>query len=179
MRFIKVKAQKIYGDEPTTFEELAKSLIELCSARISEQNIVLTGLAWDIVRDKSVSNSHSAPEGYPTNFCGVKTLPLGYPGWCGRIWLRFSDSPNGFISDLLSDTLFYIGSGGHGSYNAPWTLINPASKQSRLATYSYDFRMYDLDWPLLADTFSQYEVLSRLSDTPNHMNHNFFKWEDY
>lgn len=67
--------------------------------------------------DASVSNSHYAPIGSPTNWGRKPELPLYYPGFKGRLWIIYSREPNGFGSDFLSNTGLNSGTGGYGTYS--------------------------------------------------------------
>jgi hypothetical protein len=86
--------------------------------------------------DQYVSNSHSAPRGKKTNWCGSRDkdgIPNHYPGWQGRIAFQLSHNV-GFSSDIFKRTGIHTGSGGGGSNNI----------------YGYECKMFVDDWPGLA-----------------------------
>lgn len=67
---------------------------------------------------ETVSNSHCAPIGYPTNWCNkCPDVPSSYPGFNGRLWLIYSNEPHGFGSDRLHNTGLNSGTGGYGTYS--------------------------------------------------------------
>jgi hypothetical protein len=68
--------------------------------------------------DKSCSNSHSAPKGFPTNWGGIKypQVPRGYPGWRGRV--SFTNERKGWhFSEALKDIGINTGTGGSGHFD--------------------------------------------------------------
>lgn len=73
------------------------------------------------------SNSHRAPRGGVTNWGKNLALPLGYPGWVGRIEIQTSHYCN--ISNMLDAVGVRTGSGG-------------ASKN----VYGYEVTFFEADW---------------------------------
>ena len=68
--------------------------------------------------NKSWSNSHSAPKGFPTNCGGNKGLhvPRGYPGWNGRI--SFTNEKRGWhFKEAIQNIGIHSGSGGSGEFD--------------------------------------------------------------
>ena len=168
---IKAYAKSIYGPEPQNLNEMGHALIKIIDAyhghnrygymRVSA--VKCLGLAWEISHSDSVSNSHSSPEGYSRNWSCDKTLPKGFPGWQGRVWVRYTnDFSNSFGSDPFDRTLTYTGTGGDGGYDGPWSTIihthfnryghgKTDGMYPKINAYSWDFKIFDYDWPELSD----------------------------
>lgn len=206
----KLYAKAIYGDEPKTMEEMAWAVIKVIDEhrdrRVSgtsrrpvyteSPKVECVGFSWQVTHSDHVSNSHSNPEGYPSNFGGKPGVPTGYPGWTGRVWVRYKHEQGyTFGSDPFSRTLTHTGTGGAGGYRGPWEEISTARWRrfgndvhgddvfAPVKCYSWDFRIYDYDWPeVTASVVKQYEkdcvwaVLNN-SPVPNQINH-YFLWED-
>lgn len=91
-------------------------------------------ISFNVTYRNCVSNSHSAPRGEPTNWMAHKTLPLGYPGFLGRVEFSLKDDPYPYrVSDIFEQLLIHTGTGGGGKNN-----------------YGYDVRLFAADWPGLA-----------------------------
>jgi hypothetical protein len=105
----------------------------------------------DLTYSQQVSNSHSAPRGKKTNWCGSKDkegIPHHYPGWQGRISFQTSHDL-GFGSDTFRGTGIHTGTGGGGTNN----------------TYSYECKMFAEDWPGLAAALSHEMLVDDVSIT--------------
>jgi hypothetical protein len=201
-------AQGIYGDEPTTMDELAKAVIKVINefqhnrlSKVGRKTVITPGpkakcigFSWDVVHYDSVSNSHNSPEGYPDNFMQKPESPKGYPGWYGRVWVRYETEKNFcFSSDTFKRTLTHTGTGGFGSYNGPWAKVATA-RYNRLGhinqgtdaypgimCYSWDFKIFDYDWPLITEVIEHEKatVWAHLNDKPEPARpHHRFHWED-
>lgn len=198
---IKQNILKVYGREPETLDELARCVIAVIESQengdifdrkrrtVPKFHKVL-GFAWDVRYSDRVSNTHSSPEGYPHNWGGKEELPKGYPGWTGRVWIRYADESRSFGSTPFDKTLTHTGTGGFGSYDGPWKGIasarfkryGHAQKVSKDAypepkVYSWDYRFYDLDWPLIARWVEKQKVWTELSGQPWDNSHKF-TWTD-
>lgn len=156
--------QDIYGKSPESLDEIA----EACIAVISQKHEV-TGFAWNIQYEPEISNSNEAPIGKKTNWYRRKHLPLGYPGFHGRVWIRFRTSPPAFTSSLFPATLTYVGTGGYGSYKGPWDEIAKAAYHSKgctgfderynnVACYGWDYRFFIDDFPKFAEIFTETRI---------------------
>lgn len=166
--------------EPTTLDQLADVIIKLIDHKLADQNIRVVGFAWNMQFSQAVSNSHSSPVFGVGNFMRSDDLPKSYAGYVGRIWFRYSARPTGFSSDYHGNTKAHTGTGGSGSYNGPWTDVSTAyyqkfgirrsKSQPELATYSYDYRFYLEDWPLLEQAIlkeiEQDRVIAALTNRP-------------
>ena len=169
----------ICGNEPSTLDKLAQCTIAVtnANAELVRQEIRVVGFSWNIIYSDNVSNSHNAPLGGTTNWGGSdKDRPNGYPGFAGRVWIRYSRTPSGWGSDGMNGTLVHTGTGGGGSYSGPWTYIATqrhkkyvAEKACRsklfvkqCACYSWDCKIFVNDWPLLADTVSKQHMIDLL-----------------
>ena len=86
------------------------------------------------------SNSHSAPRGKSTNWCGRQTNePNGYLGWHTRIEfvLKSKGQYGGFGSDYFADTGICTGTGGGGG------------GEENLIHYGYDVTLWADDFPAM------------------------------
>lgn len=197
-------AQSVYGAEPTSMDELGFAVVKVLnnykqyrqSAKgvlTSSPNAQCIGLAWRLTHTETVSNSHSGPEGYPQNFMRKKDVPTSYPGWSGRVWVRYKNERGySFGSDPFSRSLTHTGTGGGGSYDGPWTKVaherfklyqHGPGEFDPVSCYSWDFRIFDADWPLVTENIiGEYEkqlMWARLNNKydPPAPTHNFL-WED-
>jgi len=133
-------------------DELAYRVI----LEVSKTNKVV-GLVWELTWDNSVSNSHHAPQGYKTNWAGKAKhtngtpVPRGYPGWYGRVWIRYTEEPESFDAGRnLERFRVYPGTGGFGSYNGIWEKICHArfkARKSHPPCYSWDCKIFTYDFP--------------------------------
>lgn len=113
----------------------------------------LRNIKIDVVYSNLVSNSHSCPFDGITNWHRDKNLPVGYPGWTGRIEyeMDFGGQKNkiSFGSGLFIKSGINTGTGGGGREK-----------------YSYDVRIYAADWPGLAQQIS-FNILKYNRAIPN------------
>lgn len=201
----KLYAKAFYGDEPATMDELGSAIIKVLNqfseVRISGKKRTespkarCVGLSWDLRHSDLVSNSHSSPEGFSQNWRAEEHLPRGYPGWSGRIWVRYAKEEGyTFGSDPFRRTLVHTGTGGYGGYNGPWESVM-ANRYQRyghkrgadlfpdIMAYSWDCRVFDADWPVITENIiSEYEkecMWATLNNkhTPPAPRHSFV-WED-
>jgi hypothetical protein len=177
-------AKSLYVNEPKTMDELGFAVIKVLNdyreRRLSGRGrkAVYTespkaecvGLSWQVTHTDHVSNSHSGPEGYPQNFMRKEGVPTGYPGWTGRVWVRYRyERGYTFGSDPFRRSLTHTGTGGGGAYNGPWAHVsnvrfhrlgydNSTNVFAPVACYSWDFRIFDYDWPeVTANIINEYE----------------------
>jgi hypothetical protein len=196
----KRNAVKIYSKEPATLDELAElviAVINLTPRKSAEPAIPVkvVGFSWNITHISEVSNSHDAPINGETNWSGRDSnVPTGYPGWKGRVWIRFNKDHDaswhdGFASDHFPATLTYTGTGGAGAYNGPWSAICSAWYQTvwgkrKSIRYpepeclSWDYRFFDSDWPMLMEGYEKQRVWDILSDRDTAIPTHNFLWED-
>ena len=119
---IKKDILKVYGREPTTLDELAE-----CVIKVIDRQTPVAGFVWHIRHDTSVSNTHDCPIDGVTNWGGRdQNRPFGYPGWEGRVWIRYKSDKETWGSDPFRATLTHTGAGGWGSYDGPWQKISRA-----------------------------------------------------
>lgn len=173
---------KLYGKDPETLYELAECAIRVVDFNKSKiEGATLQGFSWNITYGDCISNSHSAPEGYPRNFGNKPNLPRGYPGWQGRLWVRYDKEVSTSMSDLFSSALIHTGSGGYGAYGGPWTAISlvPAPFRSGrpLAVYSWDLRIFADDWLAIKKNLDKQLTWSILSNQDPLTRH-VFSWTD-
>jgi len=202
---IKQNVLKVFGRDPRTMDELAQCVIAVIESqqnrdpwykepgprskkpRKTFENIRVLGFAWDIQRG-DVSNSHSSPEGMPQNFGRKESLPTYYPGWSGRVWIRYAEHPYSFGSSPFEKTLTHTGTGGAGSYDGPWRSICSAHYQRyghvkgkdqypNPQCFSWDYRIFDADWPSLVEQLEKERVWNQLAGKMAARQHRF-EWTD-
>ena len=192
MRISKENWLKIVGKEPANLDELFEGVIHVLNHTLAAQehskgrNYVV-GLKWDVRYSSTVSNSHSAPLSGRMNW-GRKDakVPSSYPGFTGRVWVRYKHEPNSFGSDPFGLTLTHTGTGGYGSYDGPWSNISKAyycadgklkSKAYEPACYSWDFRFFLDDFPLIKRRIEKQETLEAIRGNQAVIYHDKL-WED-
>lgn len=159
----------------------------------------IIGLHWKMDYKDVVSNTHAAPHNGKTNWGGRhKDLPRGYPGFEGRVWIRYRNEMSISGSDPLRACLLYTGTGGFGTYEGPWAKLaselnkfvmdnmdtpTPTRKKDLPFCYSWDARFFmaDLD-PEIAEQMEQDYFLRILkTDTGKSIEKRYshhFKWDD-
>jgi hypothetical protein len=169
----KCYAQSVYGAEPTTMDQLANCVIQIINSHrdtslyprgmASIKTTKCVGLSWQLAHFDNVSITHCSPEGFPRyNWYSKAKQPSGYPGWSGRVWVRYAEDSVRFGSDAFERTLTYTGTGGGGHYDGPWR--NVASKRFNRygrgrdlnaypepAIFSWGYKIFDADWPEIAE----------------------------
>lgn len=160
---------------------LADHIIDYVNLRLANKECdnKVEGLSFKLSWSNSVSNSHCCPRNGVRNWGGKETYsdgtakPRGYPGWHGRIWIRYS---NQFYiisgSDPLSGSGVHIGTGGYGSYSGPWELtlksIWELKRQGRIdrdtniSCYSWDCKVFAEDFPDIAEEYTTARAMLRL-----------------
>lgn len=178
----KQKWLDIVGSEPKNLDELfegTKRVLQHCLEQ-NNPNIKLHGLAWDIYYNNRVSNSHSCPLNGVTNWRSESDKPTGYPGFQGRVWVRYSSRPSLFGSDVFKNTMTHTGTGGYGSYNGPWREITSVMYKSKhqcadsiIYPMSWDYKIFLDDWEGLLPML----MLVKLRDTKIDISYNM-EWTD-
>ena len=179
---IKQKILNIYGHEPQSLDQLAECVIAVANTR----NTVL-GFKWSMFKSHRVSNSHCAPLNGISNWAKNADKPTGYPGWNGRIWIRYAKIDS-FSNDPLQETLTHTGTGGSGGYDGPWQKLATAryehfgkpfyDKAGKYVfpieprIYSYDYKFFDHDWPEIY----KYELFKLIKNS--RITHHEFEWYD-
>lgn len=171
---------KAYGKEPSTLDELAEAVI---ASLKTDLNVL--GFAWRINYSNKVSNSHSSPINGVSNFTREAGVPLGYPGFSGRVWLRTDNKPRSGISDNFARTCTRPGTGGQGGYSGPWEYISQFSYRRsssyvpsyKVQCYGWDYRFFIEDFPLVAELVEQIQTISNLKNEPFSIEHRF-EWTD-
>lgn len=186
---------KIWGREPNSLDDLAHCVIAVLNQQPKDikrrqhqgPRISVAGMAWDIRFTKTVSNTHDCPIDGVTNWGGrSENDPHHYPGWSGRVWVRYAEPIDSFGSRPWPATLTYTGTGGSGGYSGPWSSLYSrwhevnAGKKKKDVTYpepqifSWDYRFFLQDWPGL-EANMMWEILGNKFDENAH--HKFL-WED-
>jgi hypothetical protein len=168
--------------EPASLDELFEWIIRV----VKSLGHGVDGLSWNIRYREEVSNSHHAPIGGVTNWRRYEVdqqglpLPRGYPGFTGRIWIRYARGFNPgllFGSEPLETTLTYTGTGGNGLYDGPWSLADsqyfqlfghrdedPQGRVKRPNCYSWDYKFFLEDFPALAKNIEHEMLINMLAD---------------
>lgn len=181
--------------EPKSLDELAWIVIETINRhQRKERKKILTakvaGFAWNVTYG-NVSNSHQRPISGVENWGNRKEdAPTGYPGWNGRVWIRYEEPYGSFGSDPFAATLTYPGTGGWGGYDGPWQGVStarfaryrryknvPRDAYPEPQIYSWDYKFFASDWPLLEDWVEKQELIKVLANKGWNRSHRF-QWED-
>lgn len=133
---------EIYSDVYAELDQIGNSVRDHINSRCP-----LLGIKWNVEHITSVSNTHSHPQNGVENWHCRRDKPHGYPGWDGRLWLRYKQHCEHFGSDVVDGSLTYAGTGGAGDYNGPWRYPIPH-------TFSWDYRFYDSDFEKLEELIS-------------------------
>lgn len=190
----KKKILDIYGKEPATLDELAEctiAVIEALPTRSSSSKqssipLKVVGFRWEIRWSETVSNSHDCPLNGVTNWGNRNAdAPSSYPGWTGRVWIRYNRLPDSSGSDGFENTLTHTGTGGFGSYDGPWKAIASAhhhayghkNKKSEPNVYSWDYRFFAADWPGVSENEVKRRNWAVLQNKKYEDKHTFM-WED-
>lgn len=191
---------QIYGKDPETLDEVANACMEVIEHQLNSKelrnrrsrsskskDVKLDGFAWDIQYSDKVSNSHNAPINGTTNWSGRdKDAPTSYPGFSGRVWIRYSKDPDTWGSDPFPHTLTYTGTGGYGGYNGPWEKAGSAyyKKYGRKTNdymyyLSWDYRFFLSDFPALEKNVQNNILLHNIQypNTKYRLLH-LFEWTD-
>jgi len=105
---------------------------------------VFTSLSVADLKQGQVSNSHSCPKNGIKNWHGNQELPTHYPGWRGRIHIKYnSRNYAGFLTSILEPYYINTGSGGGGEYS---------------------FYLYEADWPGLERYYAKRQMISKLKN---------------
>jgi len=170
----------IFGREPSTLNELGDCARAVIDNELNKSDNRCVGLQWDIRYSDTVSNTHDAPVSGQTNFGSRDGKPTSYPGWLGRVWVRYAKYPESSGSDPFRRTLTYTGTGGYGSYRGPWEQVARTHYERQLrkkqkldyhepAIFSWYYRFFADDWPALM-------MWATLSNTDNRTHR--YHWVD-
>ena len=117
------------------------------------------------------------PDHIQENWWRKKDVPDGYPGYQGRVWIRYRHKPQGFkSSDNFRETLTYPGTGGGGGYDGPWQHISSLRWQNKdpgIAVYSWDYHFFLSDFPELAKSLEQEKLMNILSNVTPDQHHTY------
>jgi len=181
----RTKMIALYGKEPETLNELAECVIKYISVKSP-----VAGFSWHVTH-YDVSNSHAAPIEGETNWGGrKKDVPRSYPGWEGRVFIRYADKFKDSGSTPFGSTLTYPGSGGWGGYDGPFQAISStrykrygnyykgADAYPEPQVYSWDYRFFDSDWPLINKDCEADDIIRKLSGKGDARWVHKFVWHD-
>jgi hypothetical protein len=191
----------LFGHDPLSLDEIAQAAIVVINDNVRrpdsfyryDGNNKVIGFAWDLTHSNKVSNTHHAPLNGQTNWGGMNpSAGNGYPGWEGRIWVRFKQAPKSFSDDTFLDTLIHPYCGGGGTYDGLWkpvsTLVYETYGHKRPTGlripsthfYSYQFMLFDSDFPQAKDIEDHKKLVTwnTLQDKQTAAARHSFKWED-
>ena len=140
-----------YG-EPVNFEEMLSKCKQYMEEVAFKNKIKILMLGVQVGYSNQTSNTHSCPIGGKCNWRWKKTLPQGYPGWSGRLWVAYSKDPtsvNVHMFDSLSQVYLHTGTGGYGWYQNPWIGNMHMLSKQECYPLSWDVRIWASDWPLV------------------------------
>jgi hypothetical protein len=190
-----------FGHDPLTLDDLAECTIALINNELQRPNKFygytgggkVIGFKWELVHQDKISNTHHAPLDGVTNWGGDHPSGVrGYPGWYGRVWVRFSVRSGSFGSDAFRTTLTHTGTGGGGAYDGPWQNIssiiydNFGHKRPEgvfipsTNMYSYDYRIFDSDFPKVKeiDEITKIKLWNLLKEKATAEFRHTYLWED-
>ena len=174
---------KIFGREPESMDELA-----CCVIKVIAHEHPVVGFAWDI-EHRAVSNSHECPMDGKTNWGGrEQDAPRNYPGWQGRVWVRYSKPTPSFGNNPFDRSLTYPGTGGWGSYEGPFQSIAtawdrqyghnaPKTAYPEPQVYSWDYRIFDSDWPGVTEEMRTQMTFNKIAGIDSIYKHKF-EWHN-
>lgn len=120
-------------------------------------------LEFDIRSQPQATNYWDCPHNGVTNWGGrIEGAPTSYPGWEG--WISYSVQshktqlwyyPGG--SDMWTNTRLHTGSGSGGGAKD--------QEVNFLQEFGYGIRLFEADWPAMADSYEKIRMLNRLTGT--------------
>ena len=155
----------------------------------------LVGLAMELRRD-TITTTHSAPVGENQSW----RSPNRYPGYAGRIWIRYEREPRGNKfnpMDCFRKTLTHTGTGGGGDYDSPWKMassvwhhrfgrsepndyvhrvrpgVGDVNEMRRPSLWGFTYHFYYKDWPSLWEADKRRDLLDTIGGDgiPHNFNH--------
>lgn len=181
---------KAYGKQPSTATEVAEAMVATLLTKHG-----LLGFAWNVKYSSKVSNSHDCPLDGVSNWCSqYHDKPTSYPGYEGRVWVRFDGNhPERHFSahDALDEVMGYPGTGGGGGYDGPWEALNAAvfkmyghnrkeydNPYPRPDIYSWDFRFFLMDFPELEKAVTEEITWRAIKGNTKFQDASVFEWQD-
>lgn len=175
-------------------QELTHIIIDRVNDNLKKDNNKVVGLQLVLSWYDRVSNSHSAPVGKPTNGGRLGFLPTGYPGWSGRVWIRYDKKcfKGWGGSDPIRGTGLHTGTGGFGTYSGPWTklahsifdaeLIDKISLKKyndlKPVCHSWDCRVFAEDFPEILELYQMDKCFDLLANGGESQREYSYCWED-
>ena len=178
----KQKVLDIFGKDPEDLDELAECVITVINKQTDNSVI---GFCWCINFDE-VRNTHNCPANGKTNWGGRNPrVPTSYPGWSGRVWIRYNKAISG--SEPFYSTLTYPGTGGFGGYSGPWERVSSeyfkmhghkiSKDYPRPQIFSWDYSIFLDDWPCIYNNIEAQHIINKLAGTKMSANHKYM-WND-
>ena len=174
---------------------IGNEIIVRTNKNLEKYNNKLIGLVFEVRYSKIVGNTHSCPINGVTNWAlREEGKPTGYPGFHGRVWLRFMNNQGSFGSNVLYKTGLNTGTGGGGSYDGIWKqLITASYKLSKVTNetnetelrnkynlfcYSYDCKIFLDDFSGMQHLFNKLITFDAIAGTNKTIQQLRFEWED-
>lgn len=107
------------------------------------------------LRFGDVSNSHSAPIGKKTNWCGRDNGPTSYPGFQGRIrgkWLKNGRNMENKVVDSITDAL-------DDSWARGIAGVNTGTGGGSNKDFEYELKIFLADFPKLQAAYDKFQEL--------------------
>lgn len=160
-----------YAKPIKSMHDLMQFCIFIINQECAEYNTRVAGLHIDTLYKTRVSNTHSCPIIGSTNFHQSATRANGYPGFSGRIWLRFASNLDlkkatnmrrvSSFSMNTRSTILHTGTGGYGTYdNEAWEELFYAHRCEK----TDDFYFYPLSYDV---KFFMHDILYLFPDYIN------------
>ncbi len=128
-------------------------------------NIDISKLYISMFFSKIIVNSHSHPFDGIRNWDRNPKLPLGYPGWCGRISAFVNMKSESYAS--AADTLF---SSEYGKFLGFHTGTGSTGHTNGTLKMEVDFSFFVNDFPLLKNKYERY-LIETAKDENNNISH--------
>tara|TARA_R110000850_G_scaffold6449_7_gene25129 strand:- start:6571 stop:7185 length:615 start_codon:yes stop_codon:yes gene_type:complete len=175
----KKKWLDIVGSEPKTLDELGDGVCKVIRHNLKRRkHVTLEGVKWMVDYQETVPNTHSRPFDGVQNYGYMDdSKPKGYPGFAGRVWVRyFCDPGSGW--EALENTGTHTGTGGYGAYSGPWQEIasghyRQAGRNTGPYCLSWDYRFFLQDWPLIEKSTEKNLTMQRLKGKAPRVTHTY------
>lgn len=157
-------------------DEIAPQIFQQVDANLRTQNNSLLGLCFRVSYSDMVGNTHHCPRNGVTNWGQMNDKPKGYPGFSGRVWVRYASPIAQFGSSVFRDVCCHTGTGGGGGYNGPWQQLIDQFHASGLrdhdgaqslapVCFSWDVKIFTDDWGTnFADRIETQRMLCKLKN---------------
>lgn len=141
-----------------SLDELAEHTIETIKQNIghhsysadSSQGNQLLGFFWYIRSFHNISNHSYAPVGHSTNPGGRDlNMPTGFPGWYGKMTLRFRHKVWLWGSNMMNNTLIHTSTSDRTIKRFPDKTKNKKDENYEIEFYNWKINFFNSDFPNL------------------------------